>query len=79
MSVYYEQIRTVIDPEQSEIGLDGAVVQDVSVILIQDPAYVRSERLREAAIVTLDPEQARGLAFELLATAEQADRIGGRR
>lgn len=79
MSVYYEEIRALIDPEQADVAPDGALAQDVSVIMIQDPALPRRERRREPAIVTLGARQARKLAFELLSLAEQADRIGGRR
>lgn len=79
MSVFYERIRALIDPEQSDIAPDGALHQDVSVILTQDPALPRGERLREAAIVTLSVTEARELAFELLALAEAAERTGGRR
>jgi hypothetical protein len=79
MSVYYEEIRALIDPEQADVAPDGAVAQDVSVIMTQDPALPRQERWREPVVVALEPEQARQFAFELLAAAEQADRIGGRR
>ena len=79
MSAYYEEIRALIDPEQADVSPDGSVCQEVSVIMTQDPALRRQERWREAAIVTLDPERARGLAFELLSLAEAAERIGGRR
>lgn len=79
MSVYYEEIRTVIDPEQADVSSDGVICQDVSVIMTQGPGEIAPQRRLEAAIVALDPEQARGLAFELLAAAEHAERIGGRR
>lgn len=79
MSVFYEEIRTVIDPEQADVSPDGSVEQDVSVIMTQDPALPRQERTRQPAIVTLSGAEARELAFELLAAAEQAERIGGRR
>ncbi|MGA8745791.1 MAG: hypothetical protein WB507_08000 [Solirubrobacterales bacterium] len=79
MSVYYEEIRALIDPEQADVSPEGSVCQEVSVIMTQDPSRPRQERGREAAIVTLDPERARGLAFCLLSLAEAAERIGGRR
>lgn len=79
MSVFYEQIRTVIDPEQADIGPDGAVCQDVSVIMTQGPGELPPKRRLEAAIVTLSGAEARELAFELLALAEAAERTGGRR
>jgi len=79
MSVFYEEVRTAIDPEQSDIDPDGAVHQDISVIMTQHAAPIAPERRLEAAIVTLEPRQARELAFELLAAAEAAERTGGRR
>ena len=78
MSIYYEQIRTAIDPEQAGVCADGELVQDVSVIMTSSPKEERPPGLwLDAAIVTLDPAQARELAFELLGAAETADRIGG--
>jgi len=79
MSVYHEEIRALIDPEQADVSADGAVAQEVSVIMTQGPAPPREERLREPAIVTLSGAEARELAFELLAASEAAERIGGRR
>ncbi len=80
MSVYYDEIRTVIDPEQAGVCADGALVQEVSVIMTAMPNEDLPPRLwLDAAIVTLDPAKAREFAFELLTAAEQAERIGGRR
>lgn len=80
MSDYYDQIRTVIDPEQAGVSADGELVQDVSVIMTASPKEGLPPGLwLQAAIVTLDPAQARELAFELLGAAEAADRIGGHR
>lgn len=79
MSVYYEKIRALIDPEQADVGPDGSVCQDVSVIMVQGPGPIAPERRLEAAVVTLDTDEARDFAVELLALAEQAERIGGRR
>lgn len=78
MSVFYDHIRALIDPEQSDIGSDGAVGQDVSVIMTQRVS-VPPERQLEAAVVTLSGAEARELAFELLCAAESAERAGGRR
>lgn len=80
MSVYYDQIRALIDPEQADVLGDGSVCQDVSVIMTHDnAASSHPALLREATIVTLDAQEARELAFELLSLAEQAERTGGRR
>jgi hypothetical protein len=79
MSVFYERIRTVIDPEQADASPDGVVHQDVSVIMTQGPGPVAPERRLEAAVVTLSGAEARELAFELLGAAEAAERVGGRR
>lgn len=78
MSVFYDHIRALIDPEQSDVGSDGAVDQDVSVIMTQR-ASAPPERRLEAAVVTLSGAEARELAFELLSAAESAERTGGRR
>jgi hypothetical protein len=72
MTVYYREIRALIDPEQSDPLPDGGRLQDVSVVLTD------RHGLRPAAIALL-PGQARELAFDLLSFAEQADRIGARR
>lgn len=69
MTVYYHQIRALIDPEQSDPLPDGGRLQDVSVILTGGPG----ER-REPAAITLLACQARELAFCLLELAEHADR-----
>lgn len=68
MTVYYHQIRALIDPEQSDPLTDGGRLQDVSVILVDQPGGGR-----EPAGITLLACQARDLAFELLELAEQAD------
>jgi hypothetical protein len=67
MTVYYQQIRALIDPEQSDPLPDGGRLQDVSVILIDQPDS-------EPVGIALLACQARELAFELLELAEQADR-----
>jgi len=71
MTVYYRDIRALIDPEQSDPLAGGGRLQDVSVILTDRPRG--PDTLRPAAI-TLLPCQARELAFELLELAEHADR-----
>jgi hypothetical protein len=72
MTLYYRDIRALIDPEQSDPLPDGGRLQDVSVILTD------RHGLRPAAI-TLLPCQARELACELLSLAEHADRMRSRR
>jgi hypothetical protein len=79
MSVYYEKIRALIDPEQADVSPDGSVCQDVSVIMVQGPGPIAPAHRLEAAVVTLDAGEARELAFCLLSLAEQAEWIGGRR
>ena len=70
MTVYYHQIRALIDPEQSDPLPDGGRLQDVSVILT---GRVDGVDDRPAGIA-LPACQARELAFELLELAEHADR-----
>jgi hypothetical protein len=72
MTVYYREIRALIDPEQSDPLPDGGRLQDVSVILTD------RHGLRPAAIALL-PCEARELAFDLLSLAEHADRMRPRR
>ena len=69
MTVYYQHIRALIDPEQSDPLPGGGRLQDVSVILVD-----RVGGNREPVAITLLACQARELAFELLELAEQADR-----
>ena len=69
MTIYYRQIRVLIDPEQSDALKGGGRLQDVSVILVDEPA-----RGGEPVGIALLACQARELAFELLELAEQADR-----
>jgi len=75
MTDYYRKIGVVIDPEQSDPLAGGGRLQDVSVILTDRPG---ADALRPAAISLL-PCQARELAFELLETAEHADRMRPKR
>lgn len=69
MTIYYRQIRVVIDPEQSDPLPGGGRLQDVSVILVDEPT-----RGGEPVGIALLACQARELALELLELAEQADR-----
>lgn len=72
MTLYYRNVRVLIDPEMSDPLPNGGRLQDVSVILTDTPRG--ADTLRPAA-VTLLACQARELAFELLAVAEHADRM----
>jgi hypothetical protein len=71
MTVYYSDIRVLIDPEMSDPLADGGRAQPLSVILTDK--YDRPS-MRPAA-TTLDAWQARELAFELLDLAQQAERM----
>jgi hypothetical protein len=68
MTVYYQHIRALIDPEMSDPLSGGGRLQDVSVILVDQPGG------SEPVGITLLAGQARELALELLELAEQADR-----
>lgn len=72
MTLYYRDIRVLIDPEMSDPLRDGGRLQDVSVILTDTP---RGHNTLRPAAVTLLPYRARELAFELLELAEHADRM----
>ncbi len=69
MTVYYQKIRALIDPEMSDPLPGGCRLQDVSVILLD-----RLGGGREPVGIALLACQARELAFTLLELAEQADR-----
>jgi hypothetical protein len=60
----------VIDPEQGARLPDGSWAQDVILVLLDAPGT----GARRPVALTLSPEQARELGFELLAAAEHADR-----
>jgi hypothetical protein len=68
MTIYYRHIRALIDPEQSDPLPRGGRLQDVSVILVDEPGG------GESVGIALLACQARELAFSLLELAEQADR-----
>jgi len=76
MTIYYSDVRVLIDPEMGDPLPDGGWLQDLSVILTEEPCG--ADTLRPAGI-TLEPSQARELAFELLEVAEHADRMRPRR
>jgi hypothetical protein len=70
MTVYYTDIRVLLDPEQSDPLTGGGRLQDVSVILTD-----RHDRDARPVGISLLACQARELAFELLELAEHADRM----
>ncbi|HEX4011910.1 MAG TPA: hypothetical protein VHX62_17945 [Solirubrobacteraceae bacterium] len=81
MSDHRDSIHCRIDPEQVWRPDGGEPVQEISVIMTDDP---RSGGRRERcwlppAVCTLTPSEARKFATVLLEFAEQAERIGGRR
>jgi hypothetical protein len=70
MTDYLHTYNVVIDPEQGTRLPGGSWTQDVTLVLIDAPG----PDCRRPVAVTLTPEQARELAFELLAAAEHAHR-----
>jgi len=71
MSVhYYRHVQAWLDRSQSEALHGGGRLQDVC-LLLSDGA---DQHAREPAGIAMLACQARELAFELLALAEQADR-----
>ena len=70
MTDYLHHYNVVIDPEQGTQLPDGSWAQDVTLVLLDAPGTGG----RRPVALTLTPEQARELGFELLAAAEHADR-----
>jgi hypothetical protein len=70
MTVYYTDVRVLLDPEQSDPLQDGGRLQDVSMILTD-----RHDRQARPVGIALLACQARELAFCLLELAEHADRM----
>jgi hypothetical protein len=71
MTEYLHTHNVVIDPEQGVRRPDGTWAQEVTLVLLDAPG----PNSRRPVAITLAPEQARELGFELLAAAEHADRI----
>jgi hypothetical protein len=76
MSHYRDEIHCRIDPEQTDELADGRAVQPVSVIMTDDYDPGRDRHPLRPSICTLGPDEARELAFELLAAAEHAESFG---
>jgi hypothetical protein len=70
MTEYLHHYNVVLDPEQGTRLPDGAWAQEVTLVLLDAPGTDS----RRPVAVTLTPEQARELGFELLTAAEHADR-----
>jgi hypothetical protein len=70
MSDYRHHYNVVIDPDQGTRLPDGSWAQEVTLVLLDTPGTDS----RRPVAVTLTPEQARELGFELLAAAEHAER-----
>lgn len=70
MTDYLHDYNLVIDPEQGTRLPDGSWAQAVTLVLLDAPG----PGCRRPVAITLTPEQARELAFELLTAAEHADR-----
>jgi hypothetical protein len=65
----YYHAEAFIEQDQIDWIGDGVLMQLVTVLLVDDTGEV------ESAACALTPEQARGLAFELLVVAEHAQRL----
>jgi hypothetical protein len=70
MTDYLHTHNVVIDPEQGSELADGTWAQEVTLVLLDAPGPA----CRRPVAITLTPEQARELGFELLAAAEHAQR-----
>ncbi|HTT27982.1 MAG TPA: hypothetical protein VMG37_06205 [Solirubrobacteraceae bacterium] len=70
MTEYLHSHNVVIDPAQGTELADGTWAQEVTLVLLDAPG----PGCRRPVALTLTPEQARELGFELLAAAEHAQR-----
>ena len=70
MTDYLHTYNLVIDPEQGTQPPDGSWAQEVTLVLTGPPG----PEYRRPVAITLTPEQARELAFQLLAAAEHDQR-----
>jgi hypothetical protein len=70
MTDYLHAHNVVIDPEQGTQLADGTWAQQVTLVLLD----ASGPNSRRPVAITLTPEQARELGFELLAAAEHAQR-----
>lgn len=70
MTDYLHAHNVVIDPEQGTQLADGTWAQEVTLVLLDAPG----PECRRPVAITLTPDEARELAFELLAAAEHAAR-----
>lgn len=76
--IFHDEIRAVIDPEHTELIING-VIQHVTLITSSPPPIdEHSPPWAEPATVTLRPDQARGLAEQLLALADRAQAMRAR-
>jgi hypothetical protein len=71
MTDYFHDYNVAIDPEQAWQLPDGTWHQEVTLVLVD---WGSGSTRRGPVAVTLDPDQARELAFELLCAAEHAQR-----
>lgn len=76
MSHYRDEIHCRIDPEQTEELPDGRLCQHVSVIMTDDYRPDEGAHALRPSVIALRPDDARHLAFELLAAAEHAESFG---
>lgn len=65
----YCHMEAFIEEDQTDLDGDGALCQLVTVMIVDDTGEVAP------AACPLTAQQARNLAFELLVTAEHADRL----
>jgi hypothetical protein len=81
MSDHRDSIHCRIDPEQCWATPGGRLVQEVSVIMTDDPDLDdrRSRCWLPPPVCALTPAQARELASVLRGVADHAQRIGARR
>jgi hypothetical protein len=76
MTDYLSGWNVGVDPEQTEVLPDGSILQEVTLVLVDEEHHDRGDEprwVRPPVAVTLTPAQARKVAARLMAAAAEAE------
>lgn len=76
MTDYLSGWNVGVDPEQTEVLPDGSILQEVTLVLVDEEHHDRGDEprcLTAPVAVTLTPAQARKVAARLMAAAAEAE------